>query len=62
VSGQAMVLSLMACTLLSSGVARLVTQPMYQELADMLPLPAVDHDSGQPPADQGRENLNDNLR
>lgn len=40
VSGQAMVLSLMACTLLSSGVARLVTRPMYQELAGMLPLPA----------------------
>ena len=40
VSGQAMVLSLMACALLSSGVARLVTRPMYQELAAMLPLPA----------------------
>ena len=40
VSGQAMVLSLMACALLSSGVARLVTRPMYQELAGMLPLPA----------------------
>ncbi len=39
VSGQAMVLSLMACALLSSGVARLVTQPMYQELADLLPVP-----------------------
>ena len=42
VSGQAMVLSLMACALLSSGVARLVTEPMYQELADLLPLPAAD--------------------
>ena len=41
VSGQAMVLSLMACALLSSGVARLVTQPMYQELAAMLPLPGL---------------------
>jgi H+/Cl- antiporter ClcA len=40
VSGQAMVLSLMACALLSSGVARLVTEPMYQELADMLPVRA----------------------
>lgn len=40
VSGQAMVLSLMACALLSSGVARLVTRPMYQELAAMLPIPA----------------------
>ena len=39
VSGQAMVLSLMACALLSSGVARLVTRPMYQELAALLPLP-----------------------
>jgi H+/Cl- antiporter ClcA len=39
VSGQAMVLSLMACALLSSGVARLVTRPMYQELAAMLSLP-----------------------
>jgi len=39
VSGQAMVLSLMACSLLSSGVARLVTKPMYQELADLLPVP-----------------------
>lgn len=33
VSGQAMVLSLMACALLASGVARLVTRPMYEELA-----------------------------
>lgn len=41
VSGQAMVLSLMACALLASGVARLVTRPMYQELAAMLPLPAL---------------------
>ena len=39
VSGQAMVLSLMACALLSSGVARLVTEPMYQALADLLPVP-----------------------
>ncbi len=41
VSGQSMVLSLMACALLSSGVARLVTRPMYTELAAMLPLPAA---------------------
>lgn len=33
VSGQAMVLSLMACALLSSGVSRLVSPPMYLELA-----------------------------
>ena len=39
VSGQAMVLSLMACALLSSAMARLVTRPMYQELAAMLPVP-----------------------
>lgn len=36
VSGQAMVLSLMACALLASGVARLVTRPMYLELAALL--------------------------
>lgn len=41
VSGQAMVLSLMACSLLASGVARLVTRPMYTELAALLPLPAA---------------------
>ena len=40
VSGQSMVLSLMACSLLASGVARLVTKPMYLELAAMLPLAA----------------------
>jgi H+/Cl- antiporter ClcA len=39
VSGQAMVLSLMACALLASGVARLITKPMYGELAALLPLP-----------------------
>lgn len=41
VSGHAMVLSLMASALLASGVARLMTRPMYQELADMLRLPEV---------------------
>ena len=51
VSGQAMVLSLMACALLSSGVARLVTEPMYQELADMLPLPAPEP-AGSPGAER----------
>jgi H+/Cl- antiporter ClcA len=40
VSGQSMVLSLMACSLLASGVARLVTQPMYTELAAILSVPA----------------------
>lgn len=38
VSGQAMVLSLMACALLASGIARLVTRSMYLELAAMLPV------------------------
>ena len=39
VSGQAMVLSLMACALLASATARLVTKPMYLELAALLPVP-----------------------
>lgn len=39
VAGHAMVLSLMACALLSNAVARLITRPMYQELAFMLPVP-----------------------
>ncbi len=39
VAGQAMVLSLMACALLASGVSRLVTKPLYGELAKLLPLP-----------------------
>ena len=41
VSGHAMVLSLMACALLSSGVSRLVTGSMYHELAAMLPVPGL---------------------
>lgn len=41
VSGQTMVLSLMACALVASGVARLLTKPMYGELAALLPLPSV---------------------
>ncbi len=36
VAGQAMVLSLMAAALLASGVARMVTRPMYLELAALL--------------------------
>jgi H+/Cl- antiporter ClcA len=36
VAGQAMVLSLMAASLLASGVARMVTRPMYLELAALL--------------------------
>lgn len=39
VSGHTMVLSLMACALVASGVARLLTKPMYGELAALLPLP-----------------------
>lgn len=45
VSGHAMVLSLMACALLASGVARLITRPMYTELAALLPLPAAPPDA-----------------
>ncbi len=41
VSGQAMVLSLMACALLASGVARLLTKPLYEELATLLPVPTA---------------------
>ena len=54
VSGQAMVLSLMACALLASGVARLITRPLYEELAALLPVPAPNrttlHADAQPPA------------
>ena len=39
VAGQAMVLSLMACALLASGIARLLTRPMYPELAALVPVP-----------------------
>jgi H+/Cl- antiporter ClcA len=39
VSGHAMVLSLMACALCASGVARLVTRPLYPELAALLFVP-----------------------
>ncbi|WP_199873272.1 chloride channel protein [Ideonella sp. A 288] len=49
VSGQAMVLSLMACSLLSSGVARLVTKPMYLELAGLLALPPAPPDEPTAP-------------
>jgi H+/Cl- antiporter ClcA len=46
VSGQAMVLSLMASTLVASGVARLISRPMYAELAALLPLPQRKGESG----------------
>ncbi|MBI5719375.1 MAG: chloride channel protein [Burkholderiales bacterium] len=39
VSGQAMVLSLMACTMVAAGVSRLVSPPMYDGLAAALPVP-----------------------
>lgn len=38
VSGHAMVLSLMACSMVAAGVSRLVARPMYGELAALLPL------------------------
>lgn len=41
VSGQTMVLSLMACSLLAGGVSRLLTRPLYSELATLLPLPPL---------------------
>jgi H+/Cl- antiporter ClcA len=39
VAGQAMVLSLMACALLASGVSRMIAAPMYEALAAMVPVP-----------------------
>ncbi len=39
VAGHTMVLSLMACSLLASGVARLISRPLYGELAALLVLP-----------------------
>jgi len=50
VSGQAMVLSLMACALLASGVARLLTRPIYLELAALLPLPPAPAEAPGPAA------------
>jgi H+/Cl- antiporter ClcA len=38
VAGQAMVLSLMACAMMASGVSRLIAPPMYSELAQLLPV------------------------
>ncbi|MCW5633233.1 MAG: chloride channel protein [Rubrivivax sp.] len=38
VSGHAMVLSLMACTMVAAGVSRLVSAPMYDGLAALLPV------------------------
>ncbi len=39
VSGHAMVLSLMACSMVAAGVSRLLSRPMYGQLAALLPLP-----------------------
>ena len=51
VSGHSMVLSLMACALLASGLSRLVAPPMYPELAALLPLPpAPDETAKKAPA------------
>jgi H+/Cl- antiporter ClcA len=44
VSGHAMVLSLMASALLASGTARLMTRPMYIELAELLAPGMIGHD------------------
>jgi H+/Cl- antiporter ClcA len=55
VSGHAMVLSLMASALLASGVSRLLTRPMYLELAMLLVLPQPD--SGAPAAANGAPGL-----
>jgi H+/Cl- antiporter ClcA len=51
VSGHAMVLSLMACAMVSSAVSRLVAEPMYLELAALLPVGEVGWDrcaAGEP--------------
>jgi H+/Cl- antiporter ClcA len=39
VAGNAMVLSLMSSALLASGVSRLISRPLYPELAALIPLP-----------------------
>lgn len=52
VSGHAMVLSLMACSLLSSGVSRLLTKPLYQELAATLVVPPAPLPPAEMPADR----------
>jgi H+/Cl- antiporter ClcA len=56
VSGHSMVLSLMASALLASGVARLLTRPVYLELAALLavpPAPPVEDTADRPAEDQG---------
>lgn len=39
VAAQAMVLSLVACALLASGVLRMIAMPMYEALAALMPVP-----------------------
>lgn len=48
VSGHAMVLSLMACAMVAAGVSRLVSRPMYGELAALLPLPVAPTEAASP--------------
>jgi H+/Cl- antiporter ClcA len=52
VAGHAMVLSLMACAMVAAGVSRLVTRPLYPELAGLIvvPLAAVPSSPTPPPA------------
>lgn len=47
VSGQAMVLSLMACALVAAGVSRLLARPLYGDLAALLTMPPAQK-SGAP--------------
>jgi H+/Cl- antiporter ClcA len=41
VGGQSMVLGLMASAMIATGVARLISRSMYDELAMLLPLPVA---------------------
>ena len=54
VAGHAMVLSLMACALLASAVARMITRPMYVELAALFAIPAQPGSTGNPGAARGQ--------
>jgi H+/Cl- antiporter ClcA len=49
VAGHAMVLSLMSSSLLAAGVSRLLSKPLYGELARMLPIPERLPDEPVPP-------------
>lgn len=55
VSGHAMVLSLMACSLLASGCSRLICKPLYHELSLLLVLPPAPDEPAQtaPPSSPG---------